>query len=210
METKVFNQNELHLLANIAQKGGIIAFPTETVYGLGVIYDSNEAFKNLVKVKDRQADKPFTLMLAFTRDIANYAEVDEKTNAIIDAFLPGELTLILEVKKGLPEHVTLGSKYIGIRVSADYNVANLISLVGKPLLVPSANKRNEKPALTTDEVMEIFNGEIDGILKGNTSSHIPSTIVKLSDKIELIREGSIPFIEIKNVWEAANEDSNRK
>lgn len=201
METKILKLNELQTLAKMAQKGEVIAFPTETVYGLAVIYDSVDAFEKLVKVKDRRADKPFTLMLAFTRQISQFAKVDQKTQAIIDTFLPGELTLILEANEGLPKHVTLGSKYIGIRVSANHHVANLISVIGKPLLVPSANKKDEKPALTASEVYAVFNGEIAGILEGETTSHIPSTIVKISDKIELVREGSIPFSKIAKVWE---------
>ncbi|OQA79291.1 MAG: Threonylcarbamoyl-AMP synthase [Tenericutes bacterium ADurb.Bin239] len=201
METKIFKPNEIHLLADLAKEGAIIAFPTETVYGLGVVYDNEEAFNNLVKVKDRKIDKPFTLMLDYTRDIGNYAILNNKITNLIDVFMPGELTLIIEAKPNLPKHVTLGSKYIGIRVSANYQVANLLNLVGKPLLVPSANKRDEKPALTCDEVYENFKGEIAGILEGKTTSHIPSTIIKVSDKIELIREGSIPFNLIQEVWE---------
>ncbi|MFA5659946.1 MAG: L-threonylcarbamoyladenylate synthase [Bacilli bacterium] len=201
METKALKLNKIHLLAKMAQNGEVIAFPTETVYGLGVIFDREDAFEKLVKVKERRADKPFTLMLPFTRLISDFAKVDDKTRAIIDAFLPGELTLILEANQGLPKHVTLGSKYIGIRVSANHHVANLITLIGKPLLVPSANKKDEKPALTASEVLSIFNGEIAGILEGETTSHIPSTIVKISDKIELVREGSIPFPKILKVWE---------
>lgn len=203
METKLIKNNELHILARYAKEGEVIAFPTETVYGLGVICDSEEAFEKLVKVKNRRTDKPFTLMLAFTRDIEKYAVCNAKTRAVIEAFLPGEVTLILEANKGLPYHVTLGSKYIGIRVSASLEVTNLISLVGKPLLVPSANKRDEKPALTHQEVLAIFNGEIIAVLEGTSTSHIPSTIVKLSDKIELVREGSVPFSNIQKVWEDA-------
>lgn len=209
METRVFKENEIHHLAKMAQEGKIIAFPTETVFGLGVIYDNQKAFNDLVNIKKRQADKPFTLMLAFTRDIQKYAETNPAIDEIINTFLPGELTLLLKPKKDLPYHVTLGSHYIGIRVSNSLNVVNLISLVGKPLLVPSANKREEKPALTTQEVLDIFQGEISGVLEGVTISHTPSTIVKIDDKIELVREGSIPFATIKKVWEEYHENSSR-
>lgn len=201
METKIFKANEIHLCADLAREGKIIAFPTETVFGLGVIYDSEEAFNELVKVKNRADNKPFTLMVGYTRDIEKYAVINAKIKNLIDVFMPGEITLIIEAKPDLPKHVTLGSKFIGIRVSANYQVANLLNLVGKPMLVPSANKRDEKPALTANEVYQIFNGEIAGILEGKTTSHTPSTIVKVTDTIELIREGTIPFNLIKEVWE---------
>jgi len=83
METKIFKPNEIHLLADLAKEGAIIAFPTETVYGLGVVYDNEEAFNNLVKVKDRKIDKPFTLMLDYTRDIGNYAILNNKITNLI-------------------------------------------------------------------------------------------------------------------------------
>lgn len=202
METTIFKENELYKVAALLKSGQIIAFPTETVYGLGVIYDDVNAFNHLIKVKERDEKKPFTLMLSKTREIKDYADTNKQIDALIEAFLPGELTLILKVKENVPTHVTRGSSYIGIRVSADLNVTNLISLVGKPLLVPSANKKDQKPALTSGEVFDIFNGEIAGILEGATKSHIPSTIVKVSDKIELVRAGSIPFNALLQVWEA--------
>ena len=95
MQTKIYRENEIHLVAKEAINGQIVAFPTETVYGLGVIYDNIDAFHNLVKVKERDAGKPFTLMVGKTREISLYAKTNEKINGLIDAFLPGELTLLL-------------------------------------------------------------------------------------------------------------------
>ncbi len=201
MKTKIYEQNEVHLVANAAKEGQIIAFPTETVYGLGVVFDDVRAFNELIKVKNRDEGKPFTLMVAYTRDLGRYAQISNKAASIIECFLPGELTLILPVKKGLPEHVTRGSDFIGLRVSANYQVSNLINLVGKPLLVPSANISGEKPAVSAEEVYNIFKCKISAILNGVTTSHIPSTIIKISDKIELVRAGSIPFENILKVWE---------
>ncbi len=201
MDTKIYQVNKIGAVVKAAQDGNIIAFPTETVYGLGVIYDNVDAFNNLVTVKGRDEQKPFTLMLAFSRDIKNYAHINDKISALIDAFLPGELTLLLTPKEGLPAHVTRNSDFIGIRVSSSVLVTNLISLIGKPLLVPSANKKDDKPALTSKEVFNMFNGEVSAILDGETTSHIPSTIIKVNDKIELVREGSIPFTDILKVWE---------
>lgn len=203
MATRIYQVNEIGAVVKAAQAGNIIAFPTETVYGLGVVFDNVDAFNNLVTVKGRDEKKPFTLMLAFSREIKNYAHINDKINALIDAFLPGELTLLLKPKDGLPEHVTRNSGFIGLRVSSSVLVTNLISLIGKPLLVPSANKKDQMPALTSVEVFNMFKGEVSAILDGETTSHIPSTIIKVNDKIELVREGSIPFTDILKVWEEA-------
>lgn len=201
MKTKMIAANKLDEAISLLNNGEIVAFPTETVFGLGVIYDNEEAFNRLVNVKRRKPDSPFTLMVAHTKDINKYAEIDRKTQAIIDTFLPGELTLILKVKKDVPHFVTLGTPFIGIRVSASLLVANLISGLGKPLLVPSANKSGEKPALTVEEVKKTFDSEISGIILGETVTHIPSTIIKIDDKITLVREGAIPFRDILKIAE---------
>ena len=111
----------------------VVAFPTETVYGLGVIYNSKEAFVNLVSVKKRNPDKPFTLMLGNKDEIEKYATFSQKTEKIIEKFMPGEITLLLKPKKDLYSWVTLGSEYIGIRVPGSKDVCDLINEVGEPM-----------------------------------------------------------------------------
>ncbi len=187
----------------ILLKGDVLAFPTETVFGLGAIYDSKNAFDKLVNLKNRSPEKPFTVMVSNKNDIYKFAEVDEKTQRVIDKFLPGEITLLLTSKKTYP-WVSLNQKTIGIRFSALKEVSDLISRVGKPLLVTSAN-RSGKPALNTyDEVYEEFKNDSLPIVKleNYQKSNLPSTIVLIDkDSISLIRQGAIPFKEIKSCWE---------
>lgn len=92
METKIVGFDAEELIEAI-RKRKVVAFPTETVYGLGVIADSPRAYENLVEVKKRRPDKPFTLMLSSAEEIGKYAVIDEKTKRIIDEFMPGEITL---------------------------------------------------------------------------------------------------------------------
>ncbi len=187
----------------ILLKGDVLAFPTETVFGLGAIYDSKNAFDKLVNLKNRSPEKPFTVMVSNKNDIYKFAEVDEKTQRVIDKFLPGEITLLLPSKKTYP-WVSLNQKTIGIRFSALKEVSDLISRVGKPLLVTSTN-RSGKPALNTyDEVYEEFKNDSLPIVKleNYQKSNLPSTIVLIDkDSISLIRQGAIPFKEIKSCWE---------
>ena len=181
----------------------VLAFPTETVYGLGVIYDSKKAFDNLVSLKRRSPDKPFTVMISSLSDIDKFAYIDEKIKRVIDKYFPGEITLLLKAKDNYP-WVTLGSKIIGIRMSAAKDVCDLISRVNKPLLVTSANISGEESLYNAEDVEKVFKDEIKGIVKSNNnnSSNIPSTIVLISDdNIKLIRQGKLSFEEIKSVWE---------
>lgn len=199
MNTVILKDNELWKAVTALQKGGVIAFPTETVFGLGVIFDNYHAYQKLVEVKRRPPTQPFTLMCGSVDDIEKYAVIDDKIHRIIKEFMPGPLTIIVRVKPDVPSFVTLGTGFIGIRVSADLLVQNLIKLVGKPLLVPSANKHGEAPALTSEEALHYFDGEIPYIMEGKSVSNIPSTIIRIDDKIELVREGGIPFHKILEI-----------
>ncbi len=196
---KKITQSELHFASKLLMDEQIVAFPTETVYGLGIVYDSKKAFEALVQVKKRRPDKPFTLMCADVSDIENYAYINDAAALIISHFLPGELTIILNTKPGLPYWVDFGTGHIGIRVPDDQDVRSMIRSVGKPLLVPSANRADQKPLTTSDEVIEEFGEEIGGVIAGKSKGATPSTVVAAYDKIFLLREGNISFNEIAKV-----------
>lgn len=179
----------------------VIALPTETVYGLAVLYDDKIAFDTLVKIKLRRPDKPFTLMLAKVEDIEKFAILNDLAKILIKHFLPGEITLLLNAREDLPWQVTLGTSKIGIRVSGDETLRNFIEYVSKPLLVPSANKADMPPALSEEEVRLYFKeDEVKEIASGKIVSKIPSTIVDVSNnKMKIIRLGKIKETEIKEV-----------
>lgn len=186
---------------NSALSGQVIAFPTETVYGLGVIYDSQEAFDRLVKVKNRAPDKPFTLMLGDISNISKYAKINSRIQKLIDRFMPGEITLLLKPVDGLYPWVTLNSEYIGIRVPDYKEVCSLINSLNKPMLVTSANISGEPVCKDFREVQDVFDERVSLIVEGLTRSSKPSTIILCDEDIKLIREGSISFDDIKKVWE---------
>lgn len=199
---KSFDSSHIQDATKILQKGGIIAFPTETVFGLGVVYDNSESYKRLVAVKQRPPEKPFTLMCANQNDVEKYAYVSGAAKKLIKAFMPGQFTIILKAKEFLPSWVVSKDGMVGIRVP-DYPLVNeLIRNVGKPLLVPSANKSGMPPILEENGIDDIFDGEIDGKILGETTSNVPSTIVIVKDdKIEIVREGMISKKEIEQILE---------
>lgn len=179
---------------------GVIAFPTETVMGLGVYFDDEEAYNKLNKIKQRPEDKPYTMMVKSANEISKYANVDERTQKIIKAFVPGSITLLLPAKEDLPEWVTHGGNTIGIRVPSNEIAKELLEEVEKPLLVPSANRSGDKPAMNSEEVKEIFQDELDFILEGEAKSQQPSTILDLTEEeIRVVREGPITLEQINNV-----------
>ena len=139
---------------------GVVAFPTETVMGLGVVFNDEVAYSKLNKVKERPEDKPYTLMLKDKADINKYAVINEATQRVIDRFIPGSLTILVPVKQyAVPSYVTHNTHVIGMRVPTNVEALTLLHAVDTPLLVPSANKSGKKPALNSDEVKAIFGNE---------------------------------------------------
>ncbi len=193
------NKNQINRVAQILKNGGLVAFPTETVFGLGVVFDNPDSYKRLIEVKRRPPEKPFTLMLSNPKDIEKYAHVDEKAKALIEAFVPGQITLILRAKDGLPSYVVSKDGFVGVRIPDNRLIQDLIDRVGKPLLVPSANKSGEIPATSDNEVAMVFESEIDAVIEGKSVSNVPSTIARIDNDVEIIREGLIKKEDIDKI-----------
>lgn len=175
----------------------VIAFPTETVFGLGVFYDDQEAYELLNKIKRRKEDKPYTMMLSRVEDINKYADVDNNYQKLINKFMPGSLTILVKSKDSVPGYVTHNTGVIGIRIPSNKEALELLNFVKKPLLVPSANRADQSPARTCEEVMAIFGDEIKVVVPGQIESGEPSTIVDLTGPdLKVIRKGPIPLEEL--------------
>ena len=201
---EMLEKSQYKKASKILQNGGLIAFPTETVYGLGVIFDNEQSYERLINVKRRPPEKPFTLMCGSLDDIKKYAYVNELAQTLIDAFMPGQFTIILKAKENLPRWVVSKEGNVGIRISDDKFVQNLIIETGKPLLVPSANRSGENPCHTSNEVKDSLGNDLDAIIIGESVSNIPSTIVFVDDSVHIIRLGEISESEIKNVIKEKN------
>ena len=175
----------------------VIAFPTETVYGLGVFYDDYEAYQKLNEIKGRPEDKPYTMMVYDPEEISKYAYINPKYQKLIDRYMPGPLTILVKAKENVPDYVTHGTQIVGIRIPNHVQAWALLIYVQKPLLVPSANKSGEKPAVNSEQVRAIFGRDVWTIIPGKCEGGVPSTIVDLTgDEIKLIRKGPISLEEL--------------
>ena len=138
-------------------------------------------------------------MLSDVEEISKYAEINEKYLPIIKKFMPGSLTILLKSKDNVPNYVTHNTGVIGVRIPSNKEALELLKIVKKPLLVPSANKADQKPALTAKEVRDIFQNEVNVIIEGDISGGFPSTIIDLTkDTIKVVRPGPISIEEIEN------------
>ena len=176
----------------------VIAFPTETVFGLGVYYDDEEAYHLLNTIKRRREDKPYTLMLSDIKDINKYAYIKESELNALKEFIPGPITLLLKCRDNVPGYVTHNTGVIGVRIPENKEALELLKYLEKPLLVPSANRADQKPAMNDQEVKAIFNDEVAVIIPGQSIGGLPSTIIDLTgEEIKLIRQGPISLEDIK-------------
>ncbi len=199
MNTKILSFDDIPEAAAILKRGGLVCFPTETVYGIGAIANSEEAFTSLCLAKGRRSNQPFTLMCPNLGVAASYCDISAKELAIMKEFMPGEITVIAKARPDLPEYLTLGTGYIGIRVPDSKNVAALIEAVGEPLLVPSANITGMPTSTDFQMTFNAFNGVADAIIKGECEGKKASTIVSFKGGLDPVREGPIPFAKIEEV-----------
>lgn len=200
MKTKVIkidpeniDQEEIEQAAEIIKKGGIVAFPTETVYGLAADFLNNQAVDKISKVKKRPKGKPLTVQI---QDIASLEELTCDIPAfayqLMGRFWPGPLTLVFKAKK---------SGTIGVRIPDNRIARSLIKASQTPLVAPSANLSGEPAARTAEEVLEIFDGLIEMIIDGGgVELGVASTVVDLTvSPYRILREGTICQKDIQSV-----------
>ncbi len=186
----------------LIQRGEIVAFPTETVYGLGANAFNVDACKKIYAAKERPADKPLTLHVADFEMIEQIAEISLAAEKLIENFLPGPLTIILPKKIIVPDFVTCNSKSVGVRFPNNPVAQNFIKIAGCPIAAPSANISGKNPPTTAQEVFENLNGKVEIILDGGKCEvGISSTIVDISTgDLKILRQGKISAESLESVY----------
>ncbi|HHU27812.1 TPA: threonylcarbamoyl-AMP synthase [bacterium] len=201
MKDKLVSKNEIKQVIEAFKEGKVIALPTETVFGIGVIYDNINAFNNLIIAKNRPLEKAFPLVIGDISWINEFALLNKCQEKIIKTYFPGPLTVVLNKKDNVPYHVTSGKNTIAIRMPDDEFILKVLTNLNKPILLTSANKSGEKPARNHIEALDIFNDSVDMVVIGEAMFNVPSTIVDFtSDEIKLIREGVISFNDIERIY----------
>lgn len=178
----------------ILKRGGIIAFPTDTVYGLGASADIPEAVARVYEVKRRPRNMPLPLLLAHVSQIYEVAEmVPPLAELLAERFLPGALTLVLPKSRSVSDIVTAGSRTVAVRIPAHPVPLALIEGLRAPILGTSANLSGRPSVLTADEVSIQFGDRLDLVIDGGRSpGSRESTIVDVTGEVPLVlREGVI-------------------
>ena len=193
---------KLRYSAEIIKNGGIVVFPTETVYGIGTNGLDKEAVERLYKIKERPLNKPISLLVSDYEMIEKVAkDISEIEYKIMKKFFPGPLTIILNKKDIVPDIVTSGGSTVGIRMPEEEITRKLIEYAGVPIAAPSANISGKPSGIDLQEIIKEFGDKVDCYIDGGKSKiGIGSTIVKVENNtIKILREGSISKKEIEDL-----------
>ena len=185
---KIINQT-----AEIIKRGGIVIFPTETLYGLGTVFDNKKSIAQIYQLRKRPKNMALLILIASKNDLNKYAHTKPFVKRIIQNNWPGPLTIILKKKKTVPNFVTANKKTVAIRMPENKFLLALIKKIGRPIVAPSANLSGGKSPMTAQETFKVFFGKVDLILDGGkTKYQQESTILDLTGKKpQIIREGAI-------------------
>ena len=189
-------QDMLTQAVTCLQGGGIVAFPTETYYGLAADPFNEEALLALFRLKARDIRKPILVLIGEMRQLEEIADsIPDLYRPLMKDFWPGPLTLIFPGRKNLSPLLTGGTDTVGVRISSNTIAAELCRRWGHPLTATSANISGMPPAICTDDVKAIFGSAIDCIVDGGcTPAMRCSTIVGIRQScLQLFREGQVEF-----------------
>jgi len=202
MITKIGNtEKDISDAAALLRRGELVAFPTETVYGLGGNALDREASKKIYAVKGRPSDNPLIVHLTEWEDLFTVAYPTEQARLLYGAFCPGPLTMILKKKPIVPDETTGGRQTVAVRFPSHPVARALIKQAGVPVAAPSANVSKHVSPTTARHVLEDLDGKIPMILEGGDAEvGIESTIVDLTgEEPTVLRPGAITAEQIKAV-----------
>lgn len=210
---QLLSPDQIFLAAELLKKGEVVAFPTETVYGLGACVFDEAAVQKIFQMKGRPSNNPLICHIATFEALALLArEIPETVLKLAAHFWPGPLTLILKKHPNVPLGVTGGHDTVAIRMPRHPIALKLIGLAGEPLVAPSANKSGRPSSTTAEHVLSDFEGQEGAVIDGGaTTLGVESTVLYLAgEKPLILRPGSITREELSAVLqcEVGNGDGS--
>jgi L-threonylcarbamoyladenylate synthase len=205
-EISVADDGAASTVASILRRGGVVALPTDTVYGYAVAVDRDDAIERLYALKQRPTSKAIPVLLSDSGNAAIVAHaLPPRAVALADKYWPGGLTMVVDARDHLHPYLTsgeAGSRTVAIRVPDHPFIRDVIATLGGVLAVTSANRSGETPALTAAEIDRNSAFALAAIVDGGrVAGGIASTIVRVSNgNVEILRAGAIPAADILSVF----------
>lgn len=184
----------LNRTINVLNNGGLFVFPTDTVYGLGCVFNNENSVKKIYELKGRDFDKPLAAYFSSVNMAENYIlKQDDVFCNICEKYIPGAITIVTKKNDKIPDFVTSYGKTIGIRIPKNKFILELIEKLGVPFVGTSANISNNPSAKNANEAFEIFNNKIELVLEDDESNQgLESTVLSVVDnQIKILRQGAL-------------------
>lgn len=192
--------NIIKICAEAIQNGGVVCFPTETVYGVGANAFNEKAVEDIYYAKERPKQKALLCHIASMKQAEEIAVLTEEARKLISAFTPGPLTVIIKKKDCIPDIVTAGGDTVGLRFPSNRVFQLLSEYAGCPIAATSANMSGNISAKNGEEVIRELFGRVDIILDaGQTEYGLESTIISLIGEPKILRQGAVSREEIEKV-----------
>lgn len=192
----------INIASTVLHDGGVIAYPTETIYGIGCNAYNNEAVTRIYELKGRDHSKAMIIIAADLLQISELVErIPDTAEKLVESFWPGPLTMVFEASEKLQQYAIRNSKTIAVRIPANEICLSLLKSCDFPIVSTSANKSGMPVSTNVEQVKNSFGKELDLIIDGGpTPSSAPSTVVDVTKTpLKIIREGAISKLEINSV-----------
>ena len=200
--TKIITEEEILLAKKALDNDKLVIFPTETVYGIGANALKEDVVNKIFKAKGRPSNNPLIVHLKNKDEISKYAYIsNEIEQKLIDTFMPGPFTLILQKKNIIPNNVTCNMNTVGIRIPIDEVAHHLLDILDYPIAAPSANLSSKPSGTRVSDIFDEFNGKVSYIIDGGESRiGLESTVCKVIDNVPtILRPGFITKEDIEEV-----------
>lgn len=196
----VIKKENINKIKDILENEGVVIFPTDTVYGLGCLFEKDNALNRLYKIKQRGKHKKIPLLVSSKKMIKKIisGKIPDSMNHLLNQFSPGGLTYIIKAKKKYQKYAHFDSS-IAVRIPDNHFLINLIKMLNNPLFATSANISGQKEINDIKKLKEIFEKKVGAIIPGTTKKDIPSTIISFMETPPFfIRIGAISKEKIRN------------
>ncbi|MFD3275861.1 L-threonylcarbamoyladenylate synthase [Aquirufa echingensis] len=195
---KIYDKNNsqelIDQVVKLLEKGGVIIYPTDTMYAMGCSIQSQQAVNRICEIKQiKPAKNRFSFICADLSSIANFAKVSDFAFKLLKHYLPGPYTFVLPASSKVPSVLVQGKKTVGIRIPDYQPILDIVKQLGHPLLTTTLPQDGLEVEEYTDPslIFERYENQVDLVLDGGYGGHFPSSVIEISeDSVEIIREGA--------------------
>ncbi|MCK9171979.1 L-threonylcarbamoyladenylate synthase [Desulfuromonas thiophila] len=172
------------------RNGGVIAYPTDTIYGIGCAIFNRKSIQRIYQIKQRDPRKPFSFICSDLAEVARYARVSNQAFKIMKRHLPGAYTFVLDATREVPELLVTRQRTVGVRIPANNIALEIVRRLGEPLVTTSANLTGEATYQDPSLIHDDWGKQLDLVIDGGLLHGEPSTVISLrQDQIEILRQG---------------------